>query len=55
MNLRDILAEKGTEVFSIGPDATLSEAAQWLVQRRVGALLVFQRPSTTAWPWKTAS
>lgn len=45
MNLGEILAEKGTDVYTVGPDATLQEAAERLVKHGVGALLVFQRGS----------
>jgi CBS domain-containing protein len=40
--LRDILAAKGSAVFTISPHATLQEAAQILLKYRVGALLVFE-------------
>jgi CBS domain-containing protein len=42
MTLREILAAKGNEVFTIAPDASLRETAQRLVERRVGALVVFE-------------
>ena len=41
MNLQDILTVKGSSVFGIAPDVTLAEAVAELVERRVGALLVF--------------
>jgi CBS domain-containing protein len=40
MTLRDILAVKGSTVFTIAPDATLQQLAEKLVEHRVGALLV---------------
>ncbi len=43
MNLGEILATKGGELITIGPEATLREAAERLVEKRVGALLVFPR------------
>jgi CBS domain-containing protein len=43
MNLREILADKGTAIITIHPEATLREAAERLVEKRVGALLVFPR------------
>jgi CBS domain-containing protein len=43
MNLKEILAEKGTEIITIGPEATVREATQRLMEKRVGALLVFPR------------
>ena len=42
MIVRKILDQKGSNVFSITPDATLSEAVGRLVAHRVGALLVSQ-------------
>jgi CBS domain-containing protein len=41
MNLHDILAAKGSGVFGTTPEATLAEAVADLVEKRVGALLVF--------------
>ena len=35
-----LLAEKGTDVWSIGPDATVYEALQLLAERNVGAIVV---------------
>lgn len=43
MTLFDILKVKGTIVYTIGPEATLQEAAEELVRRNVGSLLVCQR------------
>lgn len=40
MQVRHILREKGREVVTISGDATLSEAAQLLARRRIGALVV---------------
>jgi CBS domain-containing protein len=40
MQVRHILREKGREVVTITSDATLSEAAQLLARRRIGALVV---------------
>jgi CBS domain-containing protein len=42
MKLQDILAVKGSGVFGTTPDATLAEVVAELVERRVGALLVFR-------------
>jgi len=42
MKLREILAAKGSTVYSISPRATLHEAAKTLVKYRVGALLVME-------------
>lgn len=39
---RDILDEKGHEVFAISPDDTVLDALQLLADRGVGALLVMQ-------------
>jgi CBS domain-containing protein len=42
MTIQAILAEKGREVATIGPDATLSEAVAMLGQKRIGALPVVE-------------
>lgn len=40
-NVRDVVASKAIEgIVSIAPDATVQEAAEAMVQRRIGALLV---------------
>jgi len=40
MKLRDILREKGTEVYTIGPDATLADVVRELVSHNCGSLVV---------------
>lgn len=40
MTVRAILDSKGRQVFSIGADATISQAAKLLADRRIGAVLV---------------
>jgi CBS domain-containing protein len=40
MLVKNILSEKGREVVAIAVDATLSEAAQLLARKRIGAVLV---------------
>jgi len=50
MNLKEILAEKGMHIFTTNPEATLREVAERLVEKRVGALLVFPRVRTTDGP-----
>lgn len=40
MNVKAILKEKGGEVVTIGPDATVAEVAAVLHQRHIGALVV---------------
>jgi len=40
MTVNNILAGKGREVISIGPGATLGEAARLLAGRRIGAALI---------------
>lgn len=40
MFVRDILLDKGRNVVSINPDATLTDAVQTLVDNRIGALVV---------------
>lgn len=37
-----ILAQKGTEIFSISPEATVFEAVELMANKNVGALLVIQ-------------
>ena len=43
MTLYEILQTKGSAVFTINPEATLAEAAQELVRRNVGCLVVCSR------------
>jgi CBS domain-containing protein len=38
----DILKEKGSQIFSITPDATVYEALQLLAEKNVGALMVME-------------
>jgi CBS domain-containing protein len=40
-NVRDILREKGTAVYSISPDATVYDALKLMAEKNVGALMVF--------------
>src|SRR5262249_27430575 len=40
MTVNDILLQKGNQVFTIEPTATLAAAVQTLAQRRIGALVV---------------
>ena len=40
MTLEEILRSKGTEVYTISPDATLSDVVQTLVTRNCGSLVV---------------
>jgi CBS domain-containing protein len=44
MKAKDILAEKGQDVYSIDGDATVLEAARLLSQKRIGALPVTSGP-----------
>lgn len=39
---RDLLREKGTEVYRISPDATVYDALQQMAEKDVGALIVFE-------------
>src|SRR5258708_5359242 len=39
-NALDILAEKGMDVFSISPDATVLEATKQMNKHRIGAVIV---------------
>ncbi len=38
--VRDILSSKGSQIFSIGPEATVLEATRQMNQHKVGALVV---------------
>jgi CBS domain-containing protein len=40
--VQDILNDKGHEVFSVEPDATIYSAIETMADRRIGALLVMQ-------------
>lgn len=42
--VNDILQDKGTTVYSIHPDATVYEAISWMVEHRVGSLVVMNGP-----------
>jgi len=41
-NINAILAQKGDEIFSISPDATVYEAIEMMSNKNVGALLVME-------------
>ena len=43
MNLRQILARKGSDVFTISPDATLADVVDSLVEHNCGSLVVVER------------
>ncbi len=40
MNVENILMQKGTDVATIGPEASIKRAADWLRAQNVGALVV---------------
>jgi len=40
MNVENILSEKGTDVATIGPEASIKRAADWLRAKNIGALVV---------------
>jgi len=46
MTLQEILAAKGTKVFTIQADATLEDAVEQLVKQRIGSLVVCDRHLT---------
>jgi CBS domain-containing protein len=48
MEVKNILRIKGSEVVTIGSDATLSEAARLLARKRIGALVVRDRDNMLA-------
>jgi len=39
---RDLLSEKGTQVYSTSADATVYEALQQMAEKNIGALIVFE-------------
>ncbi|MGA2228547.1 MAG: CBS domain-containing protein, partial [Syntrophobacteraceae bacterium] len=39
-NVRDILREKGTAVYSVSPDDTVYDALKLMAEKNVGALVV---------------
>ncbi|MGW8302242.1 MAG: CBS domain-containing protein [Desulfobacterales bacterium] len=41
-SVKDILQEKGTQVYSISPDAKVYEALQMMADKNVGALMVME-------------
>ncbi len=43
--VRDIIRKKGSEIWSIPPDATVYEALQMMSEKKVGALLVMTERS----------
>ena len=40
MTVARILGDKGTAIFSIGPDGSLADAARTLSERRIGAVII---------------
>jgi CBS domain-containing protein len=40
MNVENVLLQKGTEVATIGPEASVKRAADWLRAKNIGALVV---------------
>jgi CBS domain-containing protein len=48
MRIQDVLRVKGEQVFSIGPDATVTELLAALAEHNVGALLVCNPDDTVA-------
>jgi CBS domain-containing protein len=40
MSIENILRRKGTDVATIGPDASIKSAADWLCAKNIGALVV---------------
>ncbi len=40
MNVNNILVQKGTDVATIGPEASIKRAADWLRAKNIGALVV---------------
>ncbi|TVR08365.1 MAG: CBS domain-containing protein [Salinarimonadaceae bacterium] len=48
MTVRQVLAEKGGDVVTIGPDKTLAEAAAMLAKRKIGAVVVTREGADVA-------
>jgi len=46
MRLQDILAVKGTTVFTTSPDVSLAEVVRQMVEHNIGSMLVCQRDLT---------
>ena len=46
MQLQDILAVKGTTVFTTSPDVSLAEVVRQMVEHNIGSMLVCQRDLT---------
>jgi CBS domain-containing protein len=46
MRLQDILAVKGTTVFTTSPDVSLAEVVRQMVEHNIGSMLVCQRDVT---------
>lgn len=42
MKLRDILKEKGSEVYSVDPEATVAEAINLMVEKNIGSVVVMK-------------
>jgi CBS domain-containing protein len=45
-SVKDILQEKGTQVYTISPDAKVYEALQMMADKNVGALMVIEGDTT---------
>lgn len=43
MKVQNILSDKGTEIYSIGPDATLADVVARLVEKNCGSLMVMEK------------
>jgi len=43
MKLQDILANKGTDVFTVAPSTTLAEVVKHMIDRNVGSMVVCER------------
>ena len=48
MLLRDVLAVKGGEIFSVAPEALVTEAIGMMVSRNIGSLVVFDEAGRVA-------
>ncbi len=42
INVRDLIRRKGSQIYSVGPDATVLEALKLMAEHNIGAVLVMQ-------------
>ncbi len=42
INVRDLVRRKGSQIYSVGPDATVLEALELMAKENIGAVLIMQ-------------